>query len=319
MGPSHTASALDTYLRVLAGRAPAAELLEIRRRAPYRGMISDFRPVGERDAVARFVLAHSRTTDVYVGCAPRVCQSGTKDAIRHVWTLWVECDGAGAVETLLRFDPAPPIVIGSGTGVNCHAYWPLNEPLAPPAAEAANLRLAVAVGADLACFDASRILRPPGTWNHKHHPPTPVVALRADGGRTFAAVDVLRHAPRVDDERLARRWQPPLERRHRDDPLLRIPPGVYVTDLLGHAPGRDHKVVCPFHEDRRPSLHVFHTPERGWCCFSCGRGGSIYDLAADMWGMTPRGREFIELRRRLTDRFAGELERARRAYQLERT
>jgi hypothetical protein len=318
MGLPDIDSALDTYLRALAGDAPAAEFLEIRRRAAQHGMISEFHSVGERDAVAHAVLGHARTTDVYVGCAPRVRQSGTKDAIRRVWTLWVECDGSGAVDALMRFDPGPAIVIGSGSGVNCHAYWPLSEPLTPPAAEAANLRLAVAVGADLACFDASRILRPPGTWNHKHRPPTPVVALRVEGGRTFAAADVLRRAPRVEDERIARRWQPPPERRHRDDPLLRIPPFVYVTDLLGRPPGRDHKVVCPFHEDRRPSLHVFRTPERGWCCFSCGRGGSIYDLAADVWGMTPRGREFIELRRRLTERFADELERARTAYQLER-
>jgi hypothetical protein len=318
MGLPDTDSALDTYLRVLAGGAPAVELLEIRRRAPHHGMISEFHPIGERDAVADAVRAHARTTDVYVGCAPRVRPSGTKDAIRRVWTLSAECDGAGAVEALVRFDPAPAVIIGSGSGVNCHAHWPLAEPSTPPAAEAANLRVAVAVGADVACFDASRILRPPGTWNHKRRPPTPVVALRVEGDRTFTAADVLRHAPTVADDRIARRWRPPTQRRPGNDPLLRITPFVYVTDPLGRPPGRDHKAVCPFHEDRRPSLHVFRTPERGWCCFSCGRGGSIYDLAADLWGMTPRGREFIELRRRLTDRFAGELERARRAYHLER-
>jgi hypothetical protein len=33
-------------------------------------------------------------------------------------------------EALRAFDPAPSIVIASGSGENCHAYWPLTEPLA---------------------------------------------------------------------------------------------------------------------------------------------------------------------------------------------
>jgi hypothetical protein len=59
----------------------------------------------------------------------------------------------------------------------------------------------------------------------------------------------------------------------------------------------------PVPRDRTPSLHVFPTSER-WCCFSCGRGGSVYDLSAAMWGMAPRGREFIQIRERLQERFA---------------
>src|SRR5215217_4817280 len=55
---------------------------------------------------------------------------------------------------LLR--PRPALVIASGSGPNCHAYWPLSEPVAPATAEVANLRLAHALAADLGCFDASR-------------------------------------------------------------------------------------------------------------------------------------------------------------------
>ena len=28
----------------------------------------------------------------------------------------------------------------------------------------------------------------------------------------------------------------------------------------------------PFHNDDRPSLHVYPTGDRGWCCFSCAGG-----------------------------------------------
>jgi hypothetical protein len=310
--------AMDAYLAMLAGRADDDELLEVRRRS-RTGMACEFFPVGERAELSRTVLQHARSTDVYVGCAPRSRRAGTKDAIRNVWTLWAECDGAGAVAAVQRFDPAPALIIGSGSGVNCHAYWPLREPLAPKAAEVANLRLAVAVGADVHCFDASRILRPPGTWNHKHQPPTRVTTIRLDKERRFDAEQVLANAPAIDREVVERRWRPEPTSRHRDDPLLRIEPAMYVRELLGRSPGCNHKVACPFHEDQRPSLHVFATPERGWCCFSCGRGGTIYDLAATLWGMTPRGREFIQLRSLLQERFAGEIDRGRQLFFLERS
>jgi hypothetical protein len=312
-----TPYAMDAYFSIIAGRAETFEFLEVRRRTGS-GMVSEFFPIEERDLASVLVLEHARRTDVYVGCAPRTRRAGTKDAVGNVWTLWAECDGAGSVETLRRFDPRPALVIGSGSGVNCHADWPLQEPLTAPAAEAANLRLATALGADLACFDASRILRPPGTWNHKHRPPTRVATLYLENDRRFDVNDVLRHVPVVNEERLERRWRPPVPRSSSSDPLLSIVPAVYVTELVGRTPGRNHKISCPFHEDRTPSLHVFPTPERGWCCFSCGRGGSIYDLAAGLWGMIPRGREFIQVRNELRERFAVELGRTRTPHGLER-
>jgi hypothetical protein len=69
--------------------------------------------------------------------------------------------------------------------------------------------------------------------------------------------------PAVEEELLQRRWDHH-PRHSRDDPLLEIPPAVYVADLLGQAPGRDHKVPCPFHEDPRASLHAYPTGHRGW-------------------------------------------------------
>jgi hypothetical protein len=89
-----------------------------------------------------------------------------------------------------------------------------------------------------------------------------------------------------------------------DDPLRRIPPAVYVEVLTGLAVARNRKVSCPWHEDRVPSLHVYERPEQGWYCFGCGRGGSIYDLAAELYGLRPRGREFLQLRALLSERFA---------------
>jgi DNA primase len=86
-----------------------------------------------------------------------------------------------------------------------------------------------------------------------------------------------------------------------------IPPVVYIADLLGQTPGRDHKVPCPFHEDKLASLHAYLTGERGWCCFSCRRGGTIYDLAASLWGLGTRGRDLVAVRERLLERYGREL------------
>ena len=191
-------------------------------------------------------------------------------------------------------------MIASGSGSNCHAYWPLTEPLARDELERANRRLAHALGADPASADAARILRVPGTLSHKHDPPT--------RGRRAPA----RHRPARRRGRRRRRRCPTRRRRaardadraasqHRgDDPLLAIAPDVYVRRLLGVEVPRHRKVPCPFHEDRHASLHVYETAERGWYCFgACRRGGTIYDLAAPLYGYAARGEDFLRLRAEL--------------------
>jgi hypothetical protein len=193
-----------------------------------------------------------------------------------------------------------------------HAYWPLEEALAPPEAERANLRLATALGADRVCFDAARILRPPATWNHKHAPATPVAVVRFEPDTRFDASFVVAGTPEIDDARLQRRW---VDRRAGDthgDPLLRIEPAVYVSALLRVRARPGRKVHCPFHTDSHPSLHVYPTAARGWCCFSCGRGGSIYDLGSALLNLGTKGRDFLTLKRQLTDLFAGEIRRTHR-------
>jgi hypothetical protein len=141
MTPAASVSALEAYLGILAGRAEPDERLELRRRLPSGGMVPEFHPVRHPERLIRTVREHARRTDVYVGCALRVRASGTEDAIRRVRTLWAECDGQAAVDAVHRFAPRASVIIGSGSGSNCHAYRPLLDPLTAPAAEAANLRL----------------------------------------------------------------------------------------------------------------------------------------------------------------------------------
>jgi hypothetical protein len=288
------------FLAALAGTAGRGELLELRYRlddGQRMGQVFDH-PDRVRGLATR-AIALGRRTDVYVGCAPRTRRYGGRDAVERAFVLWADCDGEDAVAALAEFEPAPAIVIASGSGPNCHAYWPLAEPLARDDVERANRRLAYALDADPASADAARILRVPGTLSWKHDPPTGVDAIRLDTDRRVHAVDVVGSLPDPPAPAPVRTIVPVAHRS--DDPLLAIAPEVYVRRLLGVEVPRHRKVPCPFHEDRHASLHVYETAERGWYCFgACRRGGTIYDLAAPLYGYTTaRGEDFLRLRSEL--------------------
>src|SRR3954468_11635460 len=223
---------LRSDLALLAGRAPSSHFLEVRYRVDDQQLGHEFLGVYDDRSLIHAVRSRGSRTDVYVGCAPRSRRQGTKDAVSQVWVLWAECDGAASARRLQRFRPLPALVIASGSGPNCHGYWPLTAPLEPRHAELANLRLAHALQADRACFDASRILRPPGTWNFKHDPPRPVGVFRLHAELRFGYDEVVGKLPAVNDAIVARRWES-VARTTSKDPLLSIPPREYVADLLG--------------------------------------------------------------------------------------
>ena len=51
--------------------------------------------------------------------------------------------------------------------------------------------------------------------------------------------------------------------------------------------GNDHVGLCPFHEDKKPSLHV--TPGKGlWHCPACGAAGNVIQFVARKEGITDR-------------------------------
>ncbi len=286
--------AATRFLAALAGSADRDDLMELRYRlddGQRMGQVFD-RPTRLRGLATR-AIALGRRTDVYVGCAPRTRRHGGRDAVKRAFVLWADCDGADAVAALHDFEPTPSIVIASGTGNNCHAYWPLNAPLRTDEVERANRRLAHALGADPVSADAARILRVPSTLSHKHEPPTAVEAIRLEVKRRVAAADVV--GSLADPPAPKRATVMPAQHRG-DDPLLAIAPGLYVRRLLGVEVPRHRKVPCPFHDDRHASLHVYESPERGWYCFGrCRRGGTIYDLAGPLFGYDARGDDFLRL------------------------
>jgi hypothetical protein len=300
--------ALLQYLNALFGAEPIGAFAELRIAGPrpLGGMAQRFFDVRDTAAIAAEVVRAGPRSDVYIGVAPRSRREGTRAAVERVHCLWVDVDDDR--ERLRAFRPLPAIVVESGTGL--HAYWPLIDPIGPDEVEVANRQLAQAVDGDPRSTDAARILRPPGTFNHKGDQRRPVTIVRCKA-EVFALEDVVGKLPplatsaptgRDADRRGERREVDPT------DALGSIAPPVYLGLLCGvDVPDRGGMVRCPLpdHEDRTPSCYVYADAAAGWYCYGCGRGGSLIDLGAALWGVDPRGRGYHDLRRRLAAELTG--------------
>jgi hypothetical protein len=56
-------------------------------------------------------------------------------------------------------------------------------------------------------------------------------------------------------------------------------------------------------------LHAYRLldrPGQGWFCCGCGRGGTVFDFAAELWGLATRGEQFVLLRARLRAELLGD-------------
>jgi len=189
-----------------------------------------------------------------------------------------------------------------------HAYWMLDAPVSKEQAEIGNRRLALALGADPVATDAARVLRPPGTFNHKPerllNGEPAAVRLRALRELRYSWEDVVGSLP--DPIEPTRKPITARATRATDDPLFMIPPPVYVELLTGRKVGRDGKALCPFHNDvNTPNLHAYPTPEEGWFCFACNKGGGIIEFGALLFGIEPRGTGYHRLRREIATRLLG--------------
>jgi CHC2 zinc finger/RepB DNA-primase from phage plasmid len=259
-----------------------------------------FVPAKDVATAAACVARYALSTDVYIGVQPRQRRASNRASVAtRASVLWGDCDSAASIRDLARFTPRPTIVVASGSASNRHAYWLLREPVTIDIIENANQRLAGLLGADIACTDAPRMMRPPSSYNHKHITPTPVRLLVCNPSRRYRLRDIVGAVDVVPLAALAARRD--VARSDRDDVLLNIDPALYVARLAGLKVPRSRTVRCPFHDDNTPSLHVYADAQRGWFCFGCSRGGSVYDFAAHLWGFDTRGSDFLELRDRLLD------------------
>jgi len=93
----------------------------------------------------------------------------------------------------------------------------------------------------------------------------------------------------------------------RDEDVQLVRNRSAVDEVIGEylqlrgAGGGNFKGLCPFHEEKTPSLNV--TPSRGlWYCFSCQRGGDVIKFVREMDNLS-----FVEAVERLAARLGLEL------------
>jgi len=135
--------------------------------------------------IARHIERCSNT-NVFFGVATRDGKGGTKENIVNIPAVWNDCDFKDTPikqlgKNLKQFPFKPSIIIRSGGGA--HLYWLLNEPAEKSdieAVEDVNRRIAHALGGDQSATEAARVLRVPGTLNHKYSPPRPVKLHRIE-------------------------------------------------------------------------------------------------------------------------------------------
>lgn len=169
---------------------------------------------GDFTDLAAKALSVAETTDVYVGVGLRArdvgeSERGRASEVVAIPGLWLDLDVRGpghkgkdlpanvddALDLLDELEYSPSIIVHSGGGLHC--YWVFKEPWvfddSQEREEAASLvaawqghirERAKARGWNLDnTSDLARVLRLPGTLNHKRNPPLPVRILHENGVR----------------------------------------------------------------------------------------------------------------------------------------
>ena len=144
---------------------------------PYQVYESDL------DAIQDHADHWAPKRDVYYGVLPRGAKQGDGLSIRNTTAvLWGDYDPKVMAKrdlftVLTKLSPPPQIVVDSGSGY--HVYWLLEQEVDFDAARMVMNEIAAQTGGDHVS-DKARILRVPGTLNHKTNPPKPVRLLRMD-------------------------------------------------------------------------------------------------------------------------------------------
>ena len=174
------------FLRALVPIVDPCSLVEVRAIWPDGTMKREF--FDDLRLLEWAALKVGEVADVFIGVATRRAHtSGKKDNLAWANVYFAELDAgdgkpykdADAIMAALdAFTPIPDMRVLSGSGV--HAYWTLDvpAPLFTPEQiaeyEAVTRGLQQRLKADTGTWDASRILRLPGTLWHKQQPPRKV-------------------------------------------------------------------------------------------------------------------------------------------------
>jgi KaiC/GvpD/RAD55 family RecA-like ATPase len=131
-------------------------------------------PTQKKELCERIESASSKF-EVYFGPALYGDKSATKPNVLGSNCLWVEFDGQ--IPPVLDGVPEPTITIRSSSEDHQHWYWKLDSFIKTDELELRNRQLAIKLGSDISGWDATQVLRPPGTNNHKRSLPVQLLSF----------------------------------------------------------------------------------------------------------------------------------------------
>jgi hypothetical protein len=171
----------ERFLELLHHKLAAGDRIETRDKAPGEHGQMRRKFFASTDEAAKYAGSVGYTRDVYVGVAARRGEDGTRKGVHRISVLWADLDAKnghtreGRLHQLKDLHCYPSMLVWSGGG--WHTYWLLWEPVEGPEelerAELVMRCLAKGLGGD-PVHDRSRILRVPGTHNHKRGEPRAV-------------------------------------------------------------------------------------------------------------------------------------------------
>jgi hypothetical protein len=181
-----------TFLDTLFGDVTHEERIEIRYKLPGGNYPMRRKFLDNQQQVLEESIKLAGTHDVYLGVALRLGESGTKDGVSRLLALHADLDIKGEYTAesrrrQLQDLPHPPSMrVCSGGG--WHLYWLLERPAVDERdlgrCEQAMRGLAEKLNGD-PVHDRSRILRVPGTFNHKLDTPRPVSLVEHHPDRRY--------------------------------------------------------------------------------------------------------------------------------------
>jgi hypothetical protein len=122
----------------------------------------------QRQELVNHVETNKEKLEVYYSPSLFSRPSSKKRFFENTRFVWAEFDGELPTPEKLTDVPEPTLKIRSSTSNHEHWYWELDEPVQSiPDLENITSCLAYHLGADLGVWDASRVLRPPGTLHQE--------------------------------------------------------------------------------------------------------------------------------------------------------
>lgn len=178
-GPKESAKFLATKLKPQTGQEDEI-LFKIGRSIAWPA---------NKEVIEQAILAGNASgVDMYFAPASFEKEASTKDKSTAVFSrvFWIDIDGykegqdapSAALQRLIEDGLVPVPTYRNRTSENGqHWYWILDDYYPPEIIEDYNRRLAYYLGADKACWNIDRVLRPPFTHNHKPQYNKPAVDI----------------------------------------------------------------------------------------------------------------------------------------------